>query len=75
MVEGMSSGEPNFLPYRFGNNACRCTFIDDTPMNCNVPYFHWDLESDQSGKARFSAVEIKCNESSICGVDFPQGGK
>jgi hypothetical protein len=36
-----------FLPYRFGHNACRCTFIDDTPMTCDVPYFYWDLKSDQ----------------------------
>jgi hypothetical protein len=44
-------------------------------MNCDVPYFYWDLKSDQGGKARFSAVEIKCNESSISKVDRPQGRK
>jgi hypothetical protein len=44
-------------------------------MNCNVPNFYWDLKSDQSGEARFSTVEIKCDESSIRRVDYPQGGK
>jgi hypothetical protein len=44
-------------------------------MNCNVSNFYWDLKSDQSGKVRFSAVEIKCDELSVCGVNCPQGGK
>jgi hypothetical protein len=44
-------------------------------MNCDVSNFYWDLKSDQRGKARFSAVEIKCDELGIRGVDYPQGGK
>jgi hypothetical protein len=56
--------------YEFGG-----TFIDDAPMNCNVLNFNGDLKSDESGEVRFSAVEIKCDELSIRGVDCPQGGK
>jgi hypothetical protein len=44
-------------------------------MNCNVLNFNGDLKSDESGEARFSTVEIKCDELSICRVDCPQSGK
>jgi hypothetical protein len=75
MAEGMSFEGTKFLPYCFGHDACRCTFIDDTPMNCDVPYFYWYLKSDQGGKTRFFVVKIKGDESGICRVDCPQGGK
>jgi hypothetical protein len=68
-------GGTKILPYHFGHNACRCTFIDDTLMYYDVLYFYWYLKSDQGRKARFFAVKIKGNESGICGVNYPQGGK
>jgi hypothetical protein len=44
-------------------------------MNCNVLNFNGDFKRDESGEASLSAVEIKCDELSICRVDFPQSGK
>ena len=70
MVDGMSLGEPSFYH----------TDLDiihvDAPslMNYDVLYFYWYFKSDQGGKARFSIVKIKGNESGIYGVDYPQGG-
>jgi hypothetical protein len=44
-------------------------------MDGDVPYFYWYLNGDQGGKARFTAIKVKGDESSICRVDGPQGGK
>jgi hypothetical protein len=44
-------------------------------MKCNVSNFNRDLKSDESGEARFSTVEIKCDELGISGVYYPQGRK
>jgi hypothetical protein len=49
--------------------------MNDASMNYNVPNFHGDLKSDKSREATFSIVEIKCDESGIKRVDFPQGRK
>jgi hypothetical protein len=54
MEDGTSSGEPEFLPYYFGHDACGCTFIDDAPMNCDVLDLNWYLKGYQSGEAWFS---------------------
>jgi hypothetical protein len=63
-----------FLPYYFGHDACRCSFIDDTLMDGDVPYFYWYLNSDQGGKMRFTPIKVKGDESSISRVDCSQGG-
>jgi hypothetical protein len=44
-------------------------------MNCNVLNFYRDLKSNKSGEARFSTVEIKCDESGISRVDLLLGWK
>jgi hypothetical protein len=44
-------------------------------MNCNVPNFYRDLKRNKSREARFSTVEVKCDDSSIGKVDFSQGEK
>jgi hypothetical protein len=50
------------------------TLINDAAVNCNVLDFNWDLKSDESEEARFTAIEIKCHESGICKVECPEGG-
>jgi hypothetical protein len=37
--------------------------------------FYRDLKRNKSGEARFSTVEVKCDESGIGRVDCSQGGK
>jgi hypothetical protein len=62
------------MPYNFGLDACGCTFINDTTMNRDVPNFDQYLEIYQSGETRFSTIYIKCDDSSIGKVNYPQGG-
>jgi hypothetical protein len=64
-----------FLPYCFGHDACGCTFINDTSMNCDVPNFDWYLESYQSGDMGLPTIYIECDESSVSRVNYPQGRK
>jgi hypothetical protein len=75
MARWYEIGGAKFLPYGFGHDACGCTFINDASMNCDVPYFNWYLKNNESGEARFSTIDIKCDESGIDGVDYPQGRK
>jgi hypothetical protein len=44
-------------------------------VNCNVLNFYRDLKSKKSGEARFSAVEVKCDELGIVRVNYSQGEK
>jgi hypothetical protein len=61
-----------FLPDGFGHDACGCTFINNAVVNCDVPYFNWYLESDQSGETRFPTIEIKGDESVSAGSTTPR---
>jgi hypothetical protein len=45
-----------FLPYCFRHDACGCIFINDAPMNCDVPNFDWYMESYQSGETGFPTI-------------------
>jgi hypothetical protein len=44
-------------------------------MDGNVPYFDWYLNSNCGRKARLAIIKVKGDQSSIGGVDCPQGGK
>jgi hypothetical protein len=44
-------------------------------MDGDVPYLDWYLNSHCGGKARFTAIKVKCDESSIGRVDGAHGGK
>jgi hypothetical protein len=63
------------VPYGFGHDTRRCPFIDDTPMDGNVPYLDWYLNSNCGGKTWFPVIKVEGNESSICRVDCPHSGK
>jgi hypothetical protein len=44
-------------------------------MDGDVPYFYWYLNSNDGGKMQFAAIQVEGDESSIDGVDYPQGEK
>jgi hypothetical protein len=46
----------NFLSYKFGYDACGCTFTNDTSMNLDVLNLDWYLESHQSGEMRLPTI-------------------
>jgi hypothetical protein len=59
----------------FGHDASGCTSIDNAAVDYDITDFNRYLKSNKSRETRFSTVEIKCDESSIDRVDYPQGGK
>jgi hypothetical protein len=59
---GYYIGGSNFLPYMFRHDACGCTFIDDTLINCGFPDLNWYLEGYLGGKTWFSTIKIKCDQ-------------